>query len=267
VNDLIQAHLDWARAGGFSPNTVDTRTVVLRKAARELPHGLAATDRELVGWLGNPRWRPKTRATYFEHLQAFFTWAVETDELDWNPMVRLKRPRVPQRLPRPCTDAQLATLLTAPQPHRLAVVLAAYAGLRCCEIATLTWTDVDEDQIRVLGKGGKTAIVDTHPRVWAELAGYTGTAPFVVQAGGWADPKRISCRAAIYFRRHFNLRVTLHRCRSWYGSAVLNETNNLEAARMALRHSSITSTQGYVLLRNGQRRHGILALPILDAAR
>jgi integrase len=267
MDDLIRAHLAWARAAGMSPNTITTRAVVLHMAHRQLPNGLMASDGELAEWLGNDAWKPKTRATYHEHLAAFFTWAVDVaEELDWSPMSRLKRPRVPRGLPRPVTDTQLATLLGARQPYRLAVVLAAYAGLRCCEIVGLSWPDVDQDRIRVVGKGRKVAQVDTHPRVWAELRHFPGSGPFIVQAGGPASPKQLSTQAARYFRTTLDLHVSLHQCRHWYGTEILAQTNNLEAARMALRHSSVVSTQGYAMLKNGQRRLGILALPVLDQA-
>jgi integrase len=277
LQDLISEFGDWMGAANASLSTIRLREVVLRLADRELPNGLLAIESELAAWLRGTHkrpWSPKTRATYYECLFAFYDWCVDNRKLDRNPMLKLKRPRVPRGVPRPVTDAQLAALLDSEQPWRLAVVLAAYAGLRCCEIATLTAADVTEDQIRVTGKGGVTALVDMHPRVWSELQAILRVAgspitkraePFIVLAGGMSDAGWITRRAGPYFRRRLGLKVTLHQCRHWYGTNVLAATGNVEAARQALRHSSIATTQRYIELQDGQRRRGILALPVRDA--
>jgi integrase/recombinase XerD len=274
MNDLIELHLQWAKAAKYAATTLEIREVVLRLADRQLPYGLNAIADEIEVWLGNSTarrngkddpWKAKTCALYFWHLSEFYTWGVRCGRMEANPMVWLKRPTVPPAEPRPCTNTQVTILLGARQPHRLGVVLAAYAGLRCCEIARLTPADVDQDYIRVRGKGGKVATVDMHPRVWAELADFPGSAPFFVQAGGRANARSVSCDAAKYFRHTLGVPVTMHQLRHWYVTCVYEE-EGLEVARQAARHRSLISTQGYAQLRNGQRRRGILALPVLDSA-
>lgn len=270
MEDLIEAHLDWCRAADYSPNTIDAKKLILGLAQRDLPNGLEANDREIARWLGRtrpdgkPRWSTKTKSIVYSHLSAFYSWAIEAGELDWSPMCRLRRPRVPAGVPDPWKDDQLAELLRrAEQPWHLAVVLASYAGLRCCEIVQVSPKGVADDMIRIVGKGGKTAVVDVHPVVAAELALFPGSGPYIVQAGGKADPRWLSKRSREYFHRRLHIPVHLHQGRHWYTTGVYEHAGEA-AAQQAARHSSITSTMGYTQLRNGQRRSGILALPVLD---
>jgi integrase len=270
--DDLMAYLEWAQAAGLSANTIEIRGAVLRAADKALPFGLlsgkhGASSPEIAAWLANPGWSRNTKRCYHGHLKAFFDWALLTDVIDWSPMGRLRRPAVPKRLPNPWTTEQFVELLRrARQPYRLAAVLAGYAGLRCCEISILEPGDVTETSIRICGKGGKTAVIDTHPRVWQELAPYGGTAPYLVQAGGRSNQKWLSRSAAQYFRKRLNLPVTLHMGRHWYGTEHYAAAGDMLATAAAMRHESISSTVGYTLLRNGQRRRGILALPVLDDA-
>lgn len=290
MEDLIQAHLDWC-AVDCAADTITTKGVVLRAAHRDLPNGLAATDQEISRYLAagtcrrNPKkkWAEKNKSAIYSHLKVFYDWGIAHGELDWSPMGAVRRPKVPAAEPNPWTDEQLTELLLyARQPFRLAVVLASYAGLRCCEIVQLApehrrvdvvrfreqgrLIAVESEVMRVTGKGGKSADVEVHPRVAAELAHFPGSGPYILQAGGKQDARWLSREAARYFREDLKMRVTLHMGRHWYTTGVLEESDNLRAAQSAARHSSVATTVGYTALRNGQRRRGILALPVLDAA-
>jgi integrase len=274
MEDLIEAHLDWCRAADYSPNTIEAKRLLLTTAHKQLPTGLEATDREITRWLGQPdrkpekRWSANTKACAYSHLTSFYNWAIEAGELDWSPMKRLRRPRVPGGAPDPWTNDQLAELLRrAVQPWHLAVILASYSGLRCCEIVQVSPRSVADDMIRVKGKGGKVAVVDLHPVVAEELshfgAGPMSKVPYIVQAGGRADARWLSKRSREYFHRRLHIPVHLHQGRHWYVTGVY-EAQGEAAAQQAARHSSITSTMSYTKLRNGQRRSGILALPVLN---
>lgn len=271
MEDLIEAHIDWCRAADYSPNTIEAKRLILRLAQRELPQGLLSSDREIARWLGRtkpdgktPHWAAKTKSVIYSHLASFYNWAIENGELDLSPMARLRRPRVPADVPDPWKDEVLAELLRrAGQPWHLAVVLASYAGLRCCEIVQVSPRSIADGMVRIVGKGGKTAVVDLHPVVAAELALFPGPGPYIVQAGGRADARWLSKRSREYFHRRLHIPVHIHQGRHWYTTGVY-EAAGEAVAQQAARHASITSTLGYAALRNGQRRSGILALPVLD---
>ncbi len=88
------------------------------------------------------------------------------------------RPKLPRHLPRPIgTDDLNRALLAADPRMRAWLTLAAYAGLRCVEIAGLRAEDVHLDREPpvlhlVKTKGAKERIVPLGPLVSAALRGY-----------------------------------------------------------------------------------------------
>ena len=83
-----------------------------------------------------------------------------------DPVERLRSVRIPQNAPRPVPEDVLRAALArasradvrASNP-RLMILLAAYAGLRAAEIAQVRREDLDDDLLRVDGKGGKIRVV------------------------------------------------------------------------------------------------------------
>lgn len=264
MSDLIQPHLTWCRAQGFSERTIEDRGRVLRRADLELPFGIEqALPDELAHWIAKHRTN-QTKATYYGHLSGFYSWAVGT-HLDSNPIVGLPRPKVPKKLPRPVTDAELQFLLdNAREPFRLWMVLAAGAGLRAMEIAALQRRDVTEDTLTVVcGKGGKSAVLPTHPEIWRVVKDLPPGHVARNTLGRPMTPRFISARFGWYCRR-FGMQVTLHRFRHWYGTNAMRH-GNARIAQELLRHESLTSTQIYTEVTNEERRTAVRALPVLGA--
>lgn len=274
MNELIDAHLGWCEEIGLSPNTISMRGIVLRDLNRHLIlHGVvdgieAAHPAELRQWIASDKKNgtPKSRAwkhNLRNHINAFFVWAtVEAEILDWSPMAKVPKVRVPQLIPKPVDEELLNWIVEhSTAVWRLVAILGGWAGLRDCEIARLRPADVGANSIRILGKGDKIGEVDLHPKVHRELGQYSGVEPYIVQAGGRADPRWISRRGGEYYLRLAGRRVTPHQFRHRFGTQVLAATGNLATTQTAMRHSSITSTVGYAALVNGERRRGILALP------
>jgi integrase len=262
---LISAHSRHLRAQNCSKHTIEDRESVLRKLHRDLPFGLlyASTD-ELDDWLqSDPTWSAWTRATYAMHVRGFYRWATGRFLVE-DPTVAMARPRPPKGVPRPVTDAELsAALERSGEPWRTAITLAAYAGLRVSEICGVYREHVTQDSIHLVrAKGGDPAVVPAHPAVWALLASRP-SGPVAVRASGLpAYPRWITTRE----RRHFDSielpRVTMHRFRHWFGTTMLNGGNTIRAVQEAMRHKSLTSTQIYTLVTDGQRRLAIRSLPI-----
>jgi integrase/recombinase XerD len=91
-------------------------------------------------------------------------------------------PRAPKPEPRTIAPADLPRLLNAaPHPRiRMALALAAFAGLRAGEIATLRWTDIAEGAVHVRAehsKSGRARAVPLVPPLAAELAKWRKAAP------------------------------------------------------------------------------------------
>ena len=108
------------------------------------------------------RYKPATVSVRFRALQQFFGWLVDEDELDANPMQRMKAPIVPLQPVAVLSPEQLRVLLKACEgkefvPRRDSAVIRLFldTGMRLSELSGLRVTDVDFDQgvAHVIGKG------------------------------------------------------------------------------------------------------------------
>ena len=110
----------------------------------------------------------RSRARRLSALRQFFRFLVREEQVAANPVELLDSPRLPQRLPQVMGEAEVATLLAAPDPatpgglRDLALLEVLYAtGLRVSELVGLTFKQLDlrRGVVRPLGKGGKERVV------------------------------------------------------------------------------------------------------------
>lgn len=264
---LIDEYVDWLRTCSRSKRTIGDRRDILTRINNDLPHGIEqATSDELKAWIYRDNWSAATRETYYGAVRSFYVWATNPydPQLDFNPTDLLPRPECPRGLPRPVTDRQLQKILTeARDPFRVWSILAAYAGLRCCEIAQLDRGDITEASIRIrVGKGGKPRIVPTHPVIWAAVLDLPDGPMAYTDTGALANAKYVSIRTALYFRRQLKMPgVGLHRLRHWFGTTTYKQTKDIRATQELLGHSSPSTTAIYTLVDDEERRRAVNTLP------
>ena len=269
--DLIALYLDDLRMRSLSPNTIQRRRLSLYAADRALPYGLdSATRDELKAWVYNDRWSIQTRSSYLTDIKGFFHWACDPEDphLDYDPAARLPQPKVPRRLPRPISDEQLAMILNeVGEPYRTWALLAAYAGLRCCEIAGLRREHITEQWIEVTGKGNKPGTVPTHPDIWSAVRDL----PPGPIAPAWTRQRLTAKLVSQEPKRAFAsiglVGVTMHRLRHWCGTNVQRQQGNLRVTQEILRHASPTSTAMYTAVADPQRTAAVSALPRVSSPR
>ena len=160
------------RARNLSARTVDTYTESVRQfgaflAEQGMPTQVDRVTRKHVEsfievLLG--KWKPATANNRYRGLQAYFKWLLDEGEIKSSPMARMKPPQVPESPPDVLTLDDLQKLLKAcegrsfDQRRDAAIIrMLLDTGLRRSEMAGLTLGDVDLDQqtLRVLGKGGR----------------------------------------------------------------------------------------------------------------
>lgn len=265
MDELIRAHIRWLKASGAAENTVDDRRKLLTRMDKELPYGVEmATEDELVDFLAQFR-AVQTKATYLTHIRGFYRWACDPargEHLDFDPSTGLRRPRVPEGTPRPATDDELALALTVPAPWIVGVVLAAFGGLRCFEIASLRRQDVTAELITIdHGKGGKAATVDTHPMVWRYVEPLPKGPVIRKRNGRPADATWLSQRLS-YQMHKAGAEITAHQLRHWYATTLLEYCGNLRVVQEGLRHSNLATVQVYTKVRSKVRRDAIRNIPV-----
>lgn len=180
---------------------------------------LESADRsELRAWLaqlqdrsGVPgRARARSVGRRLSSVRSFYAWAVEHELLAGNPAARLRAPRATRRVPRFLEVDEAAAVVENPSQagwfrvrNRALLELAYGGGLRVSELVSLDWAQLDLDQqlVRVLGKGGKTRIVPFGPpaadalRQWRELCAdppRPGRGSSSSQPGGQSPASRVA---------------------------------------------------------------------------
>ncbi|MBT9487993.1 MAG: site-specific tyrosine recombinase XerD, partial [Rubrivivax sp.] len=197
----------------------------------------------------------------------FYRWALRENLLAADPTLRLLAARLPLRVPKTLSEAQVEALLAAPDvatPRGLrdrAMFELMYAsGLRVSELVGLKTVQLGltEAVLRVTGKGARERLVPFGAEAarWIEqylrearaaiLGGQASDGLFVTARGGpmsrqmaWNLVKRYAAAA--------DIRVPLspHTLRHAFATHLLNHGADLRAVQMLLGHADISTTTIY----------------------
>ena len=204
------------------------------------------------------------RLTVFKR---FFRWALREHVVQEDATLRLGGARMPMRLPKLLSEAQVEALLAAPDvDHPLglrdrAMLELMYAsGLRVSELVDLLTVRVslNDGVLRVVGKGSKERLVPFggEAQDWIErylrqgreviLGGQRSDALFVTARGGamtrqmfWTLVKRHALSAGI------RVPISPHTLRHAFATHLLNHGADLRAVQLLLGHADIATTTIY----------------------
>lgn len=164
-SDLLTRYETHCRASGMRPSTIRLRVMWLRRISEDIDLE-TATYGQLIDWLGSHDWQPETRKSARNAMRSFYRWALDEDLLPTDPSSRLPSVRVPTGVPNPApTDLLRIALASASTRDALLISLAAFAGLRRSEIASLPWSAVTWAGLHVVGKGGRSRTVPILPQL------------------------------------------------------------------------------------------------------
>jgi len=278
--DALERYTTYLRLQGLSPATIYGRRRLLLRLAAALPVPLlAATPPMLTTWRQAMTHTPAVIAGYVSHARCFYTWAVLEGLRDDDPTARIPVPRKPRRLPRPIPGADLADALAAAPPQiRLWLILAAWCGLRCKEIALLRAE-------MITASGAHPQILVAHDATKGHSERVIALAPFAaaeltaagLPARGWAFPRadgrpgpnqpyRVSQMINAYLHS-LGITATAHRLRHWFATEALAVDGNLRQVQELLGHASVASTQIYTFVRPAGAAATVAALPVPEQLR
>ena len=237
-------YVSWLKAGGVTAGTIGLRLSYLERFARAYDLYTATTE-EIIGWLENPDWKPATRMSARSSLRSFYKWALEAEVVHKDPTARTRPVKVPPRAVKEAPqDALLTALEAVGDRDRLAIMLAAYAGLRRAEIATLHADNIEDRMLTVTGKGSKTRRVPIHPMLVSPLREAKERGGYVFRgADGWSPvtPDAMGRRIARALPDHWSA----HSLRHYFAGNVYRASHDIRAVQQLLGHSSIATTQIY----------------------
>lgn len=260
-DELIAAHRLAQERRGLTPSTVNKCEGCLRVFSRSLGRKsmLTVKEEDIDKFLDGRRNRDgtgaatmATRAAWLAHLHGFYSRLLKDGRITADPTAKIDRPRVSKGLPRPANTAKLLKALDLAGPElRCWVLLAAFQGLRCQEIAGIQREDVMDEQGLLLvakGKGGKQRTLSLHPQTLEALValplpkrGYLFTRPM----GGPYPPHDLS-RKFNLFLDSAGVGATAHQLRHWFGSNLYAESRDIRMTQEQMGHSSPDTTAVYV---------------------
>lgn len=213
-------------------------------------------------------YKATSSARLLSAMRRFFQYLYREKRRSDDPSAVLSSPKLPQRLPKDLSEAQVSALLQAPcvdEPLELrdkAMLEVLYAtGLRVSELVGLTLADVSLRQgvVRVIGKGNKERLVPLgeeaiywleryleHGRPWL-LNGQTldvlfpsSRAQQMTRQTFWHRIKHYAVLASIDSEK-----LSPHVLRHAFATHLLNHGADLRVVQMLLGHSDLSTTQIY----------------------
>lgn len=257
----INLFSEWLRAGARAESTINSRRRWVQHLARAQPDSdpLTITGEEILAWLSWPDWAPATRKSAQVSIRRFFTFMTTNGYRADDPTTALLSIRIPKYTARPTPDAVLDAALSrcTTTEEELILILAAYAGLRRTEIATLHTNDIMAGWFSITGKGGHTRLVPIHPVLDPYLRLKTTGYLFPGRFSNHRHPDWVGRRISKLLGPGY----TSHQLRHWFATTGYRETGDLRAIQELLGHASIATTQTYVGLDHDALTTAVNAIP------
>lgn len=204
-------------------------------------------------------WSASTARTAAASLKLFYRWALIAGYVHDDPTVNLPKIRQDVGTPRPAPLEAISKGERAQDWRvRLMVSLAAYAGLRACEVAAVHTDDVFPDlvgwSLRVHGKGRKVRIVPLRP----ELRHLLSQLPEGYIFPGNDDGHLSAAYVSKLISRALPNGVTAHQLRHSFASRAYRASgNDIRAVQELLGHSSVATTQIYTAVEPESLRRAV----------
>lgn len=252
------------RAGSRSERTITLRRYWLTRLADDhrTQSPWALTPLQLTAWTARHHVAPETRRSIRQALRTFYGWAQVMRLVDESPALALPPVTIPRRRPRPAPETAVTAALDAATPRdALMVRLAANAGLRREEIASLRWSDRSGNWLTIRGKGGHERRIPLPAALVESLQAEQEHREAGQFGPGWRYQTSTDPRSPYVFpglgggHMHVDTVGSIlsrlmgpysgHTLRHRYATVILRGSRNLRSTQELLGHASILTTQVY----------------------
>jgi integrase/recombinase XerD len=261
---------------GLSGRTLEAYRRDLRQLALWLQEAqsrslLEATRTDLeafLAWRHRQRISARSSARQLVSLRRFYRHAVQGGKIASDPSAEVASPKLPQGLPNSLSEAQVESLLAAPDAAKIlglrdrAMLETLYAtGLRVSELVGLRVASISMDMgvVRVMGKGGKERLVPLGEEALFWLGRYLRESRSMLAGTAGSGSLFLSRRGTAMTRENFwhlikryghlagigGGALSPHTLRHAFATHLLNHGADLRVVQMLLGHSDISTTQIY----------------------
>lgn len=201
---------------------------------------------------------------YVRTIKVFGTWLAEEEFVPSDPFAKLKRPKLPQTMIEVLTEAEIKKLLESinhncfmgARLHTIVLVLLD-TGIRADELLTLTVanTDLQSNQLKVMGKGKKERVVPfgitTKKALLRYITTWKPSGTNLVFTG--MDGEGLTYTALAHLIKRLGEkngvpRLRAHLLRHTFAVSYLTNGGDLMTLRLLLGHTTISTTQLYLHL-------------------
>lgn len=277
TTELIDAFCDqvWLQDGLAASSLESYRRDLVAWAAWLAKHprkALLEAERTDIEAFLAAQFRAKAKATSINRrlstLRRFYRLQMQQGAAKADPTLRVQAPKLPRRLPKNLSEAQVEALLAAPDVETTlgvrdrAMLETLYAcGLRVSELVGLKLSQVSLDMgvVRVMGKGSKERMVPLGEEAIVWLSRYITTARVELARAAKCDAVFLTARRTALTRQAFWQLVKRHGTRAGIARAalsphvlrhafathLLNHGADLRVVQLLLGHSDITTTTIY----------------------
>lgn len=242
--------------------------------------GVSVTDvnfeklREYLHFIQRFDYKKTTIARKTASIRTFYKYLFREKYIDSNPALSLSAPKRPKPLPRFLTPEEVEQILNnvkidTPAGFRNRVILELLwaTGMRVSELSNLNFGDInlEENEIRVFGKGAKERIVLMSDRAKEYLKQYINSARNLIPAPGYNIPETNDDSPLFINNTGYRLqnktirqvinetverielpkKVTPHVFRHSFATKLIENGADLRVVQELLGHAGISNTQIY----------------------
>ena len=200
--------------------------------------------------------------------RSFFNYLLVEGEVQINPVMDVRAPKAPRRLPKTLDVDQMDQLLNMQgEGHaflrdKAMLELFYSSGLRLAELVSLDLESIDysENLVRVIGKGNKTRVLPIGKHALTALKDWLNVrsdwlkdkdeqAIFVSNRGTRISHRNVQQRVKYWAKKQgINHDLHPHQFRHSFASHMLESSSDLRAVQELLGHADISTTQIYTHL-------------------
>lgn len=224
---------------------------------------------------------PRSRARILSSLRSYYSFLKMDGYISGNPVENIQSPAFGRHLPDVLALEEIDSMINAidlstveGQRNRAIIETMYSCGLRVSELCSLRLSDLylDDEFVRVLGKGGKQRLVPVSSRAISELRAYISERASMNIAPGCEDYIFLSYRRGKPLSRitvfhivkelvaavGINKNVSPHTFRHSFATHLLEGGANLRAIQSMLGHESISTTEIYTHIDRTRLRQEII---------
>lgn len=200
-----------------------------------------------------------SKNTHLFALRNFFNFLYLTGEIQNNPTLQLQSFKSPFREPQKLDNIQLSIVLDALKGtrnyirDRSIILTAAICCLRVSEITGINIDDINNNTLRIIGKGNKERFVPLSPLVSQAINDYLDSRPVSSSPALYISTKtndRLSTRSVQHLIETLSKKTGIdfhtHTLRHTGASYIYDATKDIVITQEILGHTNISTTRRYI---------------------